>query len=369
MTVRWSVRLGACLLMLVAACSPRGAIVLDPSAAQQGSVQDILVASSRELADGPGVLSGARSETLKYFDFGVSVPPERLTGTVTFPDTVPPNPATDFVTVSANRLGGPAAFQAAVNARAARLPASEREAVVFVHGYNTNFAEGLYRQAQIGHDFGTRSISVNYAWPSAADFRAYAYDRESALFARDGLEETLDALARSNVSRIVVLGHSMGAQVLMDTLRQMAIRGSPEFFRKLASVVLVAPDLDVDVFRTQVRALAHLDVPIYVFVSSRDRALRVSSLLRGGSARLGSLSDTTTLNDLPIVVIDVTHVEANGDPNLHFKAASSPAVIALFAGMGSTGLEMFNDTESRPNLLESGILATHNLTSVVLGGP
>ncbi len=356
-------------LLLVAACAQRGSITIDPAAGRAGSVQDILVASTRDPVDGAAVLSSGRSGTLHFLDFAVSVPPERLPGTVTFPHTDPPDPDTDFVTLAADRLAGPAGFVAAVNAQAARLPARDREAIVFVHGYNTTFAEGLYRQAQIARDFGTRGISVNFSWPSAADFRAYAYDRESALFSRDGLETVLDALARSHVSRIVIVGHSMGAQVVMETLRQMAIRGTPGFFGKLGAVVLVAPDLDVDVFPTQARPLADLDVPMYIFVSSRDRALRLSSLLRGNSARLGSISDVSRLGNLPVAVIDVTHIDPNDDPLNHFKAGSSPTMIALFSGMGSAGLQMFRDDLNRPGLLESGAEAIGNLTSVVVRGP
>ena len=340
---------------------------MDPSAQQTGSVQNILVASTRESAEGSAVLSGGRSRTLHFFDFAVSVPPERLSGTVTFPRHVPPDPVTDFVTVAASRLSGQDAFIASVNAKATSLPARDREAVVFVHGYNTNFAEGLYRQAQISYDFGTRGISVNYTWPSAGDFRAYAYDRESALFARDGLEQTLTSLARTNVSRIIVVGHSMGAQVLMETLRQMAIRGAPGFFHKLTAVVLLAPDLDIDVFPTQAMPVADLGIPMYVFVSSRDRALRLSSFLRGNTARLGSISDASGLGDLPISVIDISQVEANNDRMQHFKAGSSPTVIALFAGMGTAGLQMFSEDENRPGVLQSGIVAIGDLTSVVLG--
>jgi esterase/lipase superfamily enzyme len=359
---------------MIGGCSPRGAIQLDPSAARTGSVQNILVASTRTPVDGSAVLSGQRARTVEYLDFAVAAPPERLKGTVTFPRSTPPDPATDFVTTSANRLSDRAAFTAAVNARAARLPRDKREALVFVHGFNTTFAEGLYRQAQISHDFQSQGVSVNYAWPSAGDVRAYAFDRESALFARDGLESSLTALADSTLSSIVVLGHSMGAQVVMDTLRQMAIRGAPSFFHKLSSVVLIAPDLDIDVFRTQVNAMRAYDVPIYIFVSSRDRALRLSSLLRGRSQpRLGSISDSAPLGDLvdggTIRVIDMTDFDANGDPLQHFKAASSPSMIALFSGMGTAGLQMFREGENRPTLLESGILATQEVTGAVLGIP
>ncbi len=362
-----------CLLLLAAGCAPRGSITIDPAAAVTGSVQDILVASTRTADPGPAVLARDRADDLRFLDFAVSVPPDRAPGTVTFPRGAVPDPATEFVTVSASHLTGADSFRAAINARAATLRPERREAVVFVHGYNTTFAEGLYRQAQISHDFGGRGVSVNYAWSSAGDFRAYAFDRESALFARDGLETVLATLARSDLSRTIVIGHSMGAQVLMDTLRQMAIRGTPGVLDKLASVVLIAPDLDIDVFRTQAAQLAGLDIPIFIFVSNRDRALQLSSLLRGRQDRLGSIRDTGALEDLsravPVRVIDLTDFDANDDPMAHFKAVSSPSMIALFNGLGSAGLEMFRDAEPRGGLLESGVRATQEVAGALLGKP
>ena len=362
-----------CLLLATSACAPRGSITIDPTAAGTGAVHHILVASTRAATPGAAVLSRTRADDLRFLDVAVSVPPDRAPGTVTFPVGPVPNPATDFVTVAASHLKGPGAFRAAVDARAATLPPDRREALVFVHGYNTTFAEGLYRQAQMTHDFGSRGVSVHYAWPSAGDFRAYAVDRESALFARDGLETVLETLARSDVARIIVIGHSMGAQVLMDTLRQMAIRDAPGTLDKLASVVLLSPDLDIDVFRTQAMQLAGRDIPIYVFASSGDRALRLSALLRGRQDRLGSIRDMAQLDDLsravPLRVMDVTEFDANQDPLQHFKALSSKSMIALFGGLGSAGLEMFRDADPRAGPLQRGLQATQEVAGAVLGLP
>ena len=41
--------------------------------------------------------------------------------------------------------------------------AGAREAVVFVHGYDNTFAEGLYRQVQMHHDFALPDLAINYA--------------------------------------------------------------------------------------------------------------------------------------------------------------------------------------------------------------
>jgi esterase/lipase superfamily enzyme len=356
----------ACLILI--GCTPRGQITMLPEAGSVGTVHEMLTVTSRGPEDGPGIYSRSRAETLRWGRFNVSVPPEREPGTVSFPDGRTPDPARHFLTVSAQRFADEQAFLAAVNAALARRPAGQREVTVFVHGFNTNFSEGLYRHAQMAHDFRSPGVSVFYAWPSAASVRAYPFDRESALFARDGLERLLDVLSRSNAEKIVPTGHSMGALVVMDTVRQMAIRGSDRSLAKVQAVLLMAPDLDIDVFRTQAAAVAARRVPIYVFVSDRDRALRLSGFLRGQEDRLGSIRDRGRLAGLAdVVVVDVTDVQGSaGDPLNHFPVATSPAMIALIAGLDQIGIEMFKDQERQPNVFETTINVVQGVTEVVL---
>ena len=221
------VRLGLLGAVLVAAgCAERGFVTIDRAAAGIGAVEPIYVATSRTASEGADIFGRDRSKVLGFARFDVAVPPDREPGTLSFPDALPADPRTDFLTVEAARYPDDAAFLAAVNAELAKHRPGDRRVFVFVHGFNTNFAEGIYRQAQMLHDFGTPALGVNYAWPSAADARLYAYDRDSAFFARDGLERLLRLLAESRAERIVVVGHSMGAQVSLEALRQMAIAGA-----------------------------------------------------------------------------------------------------------------------------------------------
>ena len=73
---------------------------------------------------------------------------------------------------------------------------------------------------------------MHFAWPSAASTLAYVADRESALYSRDALETTIDTLGRSNVTRMDLVGHSMGGFLLMDTLRLMARTENRRLFPK-----------------------------------------------------------------------------------------------------------------------------------------
>ena len=354
------------IIGLVASCAGRGEITLATDPTEVGSLEPILVASSRQRnPDGPGY-GRAIAPGLGFSQMTVSVPPDREPGTVTFPSSGTPDPRRDFLTVDSTVIADRAGFIRAVNAAVADRPKSQREAFVFVHGFNTNFAEGLYRQAQMRHDFGAPGISVNYAWPSAANVTAYATDRETTLQARDDLEDLLTLLDQTNVTRIVVAGHSMGAFLVMEALRQKAIRNRPGAFDKIQTVILMAPDIDVGVFRRQARVLARQDVSIYIFTSARDRALRFSALLRGSGERLGALADTSQIPGLPVTIIDLTAVNGNSDSLNHFKVATSPVMISIFSGMSVFGTEILSDEARQPGLIGSGVNVVQNTASVVL---
>ncbi len=349
----WAFALTA--LTVLCACAPRGRIVVSPEAATMGDIRPVLVATSRMPAADPTGFSGSIAPGMSFAETEVSVPPNREPGTVTFPRGTP-DPRTDFLVVANRPIADEAGFIRTINAQLARIPKNQREIFVFVHGFNTNFAEGLMRQAQMSSDYATPGVSVNYSWPSAASVTAYATDREAALVARDDLDRLIGILSRTNATDIVLSGHSMGAFVVMEAVRQRAIRDGEAGFNKLDSIVLLAPDVDVEVFRRQMRALDGIDVSIFVITSSRDRALRISALLRGTPDRLGSVSDPMRVSGLPVTLIDLSAVETQNDSLRHFKVATSPVMISLIQGTGSIGAQMLEDEERKSGFTAAGVV-------------
>ncbi|MGH6813078.1 MAG: alpha/beta hydrolase, partial [Methylocella sp.] len=155
----------------------------------------------------------------------------------------------------------------------------------------------------------------------------------STNFSRDELEETLRRVARDpNVGEVIVMAHSLGAWLVMESLRQMAIRDG-HVTPKLRSVIFASPDLDVDVFATQWRSLGPKRPRLTVFVSRSDHALRVSSRLAGNVERLGQIDPTaepyrSALTNSGIAVIDLTGLQS-ADPLNHAKFANNPEVVQL----------------------------------------
>lgn len=316
-------------LAVAAGCAPRGQIVFDPAAATVGAREQVFVSTARAPVAGPELYGHDRKAPPDFAIFDVAVPPRRDAGTVTFPDPRHPDPETQFLVTSARRFAGEPEFRAAMNAALAADPSGEAEAMVFVHGFNVNFAEGVLRHAQIQHDYDRHDVAVLFSWPSAAKTWRYFDDRESALFARRALEETIASVASSDARQFNLVAHSMGAFLLMDTFSTMMRLGYDEAERKINAIFLLAPDIDLDVFKEEARPILERGVPIVVFASKHDEALRISAWLRGEHDRLGSLRDESELGGLPVTIYDITEVEA-GDPLDHFAAATSPALLALF---------------------------------------
>jgi esterase/lipase superfamily enzyme len=118
----------------------------------------------------------------------------------------------------------------------------------------------------------------------------YVTDRESATYSRDYLERVLNEIAEiPSVRSINLVAHSMGNWLAMETLRQAKLRERSPFVAKLNQVVLLAPDIDVDVFRTQLDAVGKLKHPIIVAISRDDLALAASQRIAGDVPRVGNV--------------------------------------------------------------------------------
>lgn len=328
-----AVCVGVVAVLVLAGCGGRPEGVLAPVAltAQGTSLVDIGVATTRLRSDKPGVIfSGERGSQLDFANIVVSIPPEqvRKVGEVQWPKKLPGNPATDFVTVKAEDMTL-AQAKTWFNKRIVKTPG--RQALVFIHGFNNQFDDAVYRFAQIVHDSHSDVVPVLFTWPSRGSLLAYGYDRESTNYSRDALEKLLSSLAADpNVGEISILAHSMGNWVTIEALRQMAIRNG-RIAPKIKNVMLASPDVDVDVFRSQMADIGAKRPNFTLFVSQDDRALAASRRIWGNVERLGQINPTlepykSQLAAENVTVIDLTDLKTADRLN-HGKFAESPQVV------------------------------------------
>ncbi len=345
-------------------CAGHGVMSFINAPPQSGTPHQVFVATNRQKDESGEIYNGKRSTTVSYDAYTVSVPPTHKPGKVEWAKGKP-DPKTDFVTTVQLKFDGSPAFKSAVNDAVKGKQGPGREAVVFVHGFNTSYSEGVYRLAQIKHDFKMPGVAVHFSWPSAAETRYYAYDRDSIVLSRDALQSLLEELADTDVSRIVVVGHSMGTYLTVETLRQISMLGDQKFRRKLGPVVLLSPDIDVDLFKSQLLRINPLPNPFIIFTSSEDKALKLSALITGTKDRLGSLASVSEIGNDKVTVVDVSKFKG-GDKLDHFAVATSPALISLISGLLESGGIGFLDPKNDLSLAETSVNMVSNVTQVVL---
>jgi len=173
---------------------------------------------------------------------------------------------------------------------------------------------------------------VLFSWQSAGDPRGYIYDRDSVLFARDDLVETIREVVRHSNERVFLLAHSMGAQLTMEALRQIALTGDRALLDRVAGVVLISPDIDPDLFRDQVETVGKLQAPIFVFVSREDWALGFASWITVSKERLGGITSGEQVAGFDVRVVDVSGLEDGRDMN-HATAFTSAAAVGVLRGL------------------------------------
>src|SRR6476661_1872175 len=199
---------------LLAGCASRpgvGALLTNYQASAGAKDHTILVATSRARDPRPGTFfGGERSQSVNYATLTVAVPPTHVPGKIEWPSRAPGNPMTDFVVRDGSYLDGERGFVKTLNAQLAMRPPGRRKVLVFIHGYNTTFPEGLYRFTQIVDDANAPAVPVLFTWASRGHLTDYVYDSNSATAARDELEHTLRLVFASNADEINILAHSMG---------------------------------------------------------------------------------------------------------------------------------------------------------------
>lgn len=347
------------------ACAPRGKITLFAGAGEVGEIQRVYIGTTREFDTTSGRPTGERGDRLQFGSVDVSVPPNREPGSVNWPHRARPDPSKHFLVDDFAVFNTPDAFTAALRKELRGRKGDQRVATIFVHGFNNTFSEGIYRFAQLIEDLDLPFLPIHYSWPSAGHPLGYGFDRDSMLFGRDGLEQLIEATIRSGATEVILIGHSMGALLTMESLRQLAISGKKSVVNKIGGVMLLSPDIDIDLFKQQAERIGKLPQPFYIFSSTNDKALRLSAGLTGQTERLGNAEDIAPLADLNVTLVDISAFsDGAGDHNI---ALASPGFLRLVQSVpdltGTIG------KVRSPTLLPGTVLVVQNATKLVIGNP
>ena len=227
------------------------------------------------------------SGTVEYGRAIVSIPLSHTPGDLELPSLWKlerrPDPNKHFVVKAVNPLHVDAALQEISQT----LQVSPGKAVLlFVHGYNTTFQDAAMRTAQLAHDLKFAGIPFFFSWPSAGRPTSYLRDTDTAELSERHFVQLLDHLSRLPATDLYIIAHSMGNRIVTRGVRARVEKRQDT--SKLKELLLAAPDINADLFRTQIApALAQMrGTRTTVYASSKDLALRASSVLHEYS-RLG----------------------------------------------------------------------------------
>lgn len=194
----------------------------------------------------------------------------------------------------------------------ASIAAGQKQAFVFVHGYNVTFADASRRTAQIKYDLGFDGPAILFSWPSHGKEALYLADEANAEWSFPHFADFLVELRRrtGDATTIHLVAHSLGNRVLSRALQQIDADASVTPKPTFSQIVLAAPDMDADVFREQLAPrMKRLARGITLYGSSDDRAILASKKAHQ-IARAGEGGE-----NLPIIEgiesIDVTGIDAS----------------------------------------------------------
>ena len=274
---RWV--LVATLIVALGSCVSRpGSKILESTGQRRGGRSVTVLVATLRTPD-PGSITAftsGQSQTLRFARYVISIPPTHKTDAIEWPGD-PPDPGTDFVTIESARLSE-AEFRSGI----AGTASNGRSTRLYVHGYNNSFQETVYRLAQIAVDAHDNRIPVLFAWPSQGRPLSYSADRAAAAASADGLARTIEILVEPPRAQVVLLAHSMGGWLTMETLARMSRERRRSILDRLSNVVLAAPDIDVTDMVRQLEIIGRLPRPLTLLVSSDDGALTLSRIITGG---------------------------------------------------------------------------------------
>ncbi|MEP1356228.1 MAG: alpha/beta hydrolase [Tateyamaria sp.] len=330
-----SIRLSALLVILaIAACAraPELVGIDNPEVPTRSIVEatkhKVFIVTTREDTEVVGALfSELRADELGLASVEVSVPPTHVLGELERPKSLPPDPRTEFAVIDPAIYGSESAFLSSLNSELRSRPASQRELLLFVHGYNMTTSDAILQVGQFVEDSGFTGVPVLFAWASAGQLSRYVYDLNSALVARPLLIDASEILAQSIATEYHVFAHSMGGFLTMEAIVDVTQKGQFNRTGRLQNVVLASPDIDLDLFRSQMGEIDTSFDRFFVLLSKDDSALRASRRIAGGVPRVGA-ADADELSTLGVTVIDLSQVD-DSKTGSHSKFSGSPNVVQL----------------------------------------
>jgi esterase/lipase superfamily enzyme len=181
-----------------------------------------------------------------------------------------------------------------------------KKVMVFVHGYNVEFTEASKVVAQFTNDLKFSGPVVLFSWPSQGTLTGYSTDETNTQWATAHFVDFMKTLLEEVPAKdIYLVAHSMGSRILGNGFTKLASDLPKSYLALFREIVLIAPDIDADVFRQDMAPrLARTGIHTTLYASSNDRALKASKAFHG-YARAGDSGEGVVVVD-GVETVDVS---------------------------------------------------------------
>lgn len=191
-------------------------------------------------------------------------------------------------------------FYVAVSSHLSSILDSERQVVVFLHGYNVTFVQAALQAAQIGFDLSVRGAMAFFSWPSQGTLDGYMADEAAIEASEFDIQNFIEEIVqRSYATSVHIIAHSMGNRALLRVVERITTRLSVRF----GQIVLAAPDVDTDAFQTLAHNYPKVSTRTTLYVSSKDKAVGASHWLHR-SGRVGLTPPVFVMNGIDTISVE-----------------------------------------------------------------
>ncbi|MEY8829234.1 alpha/beta hydrolase [Sedimentitalea sp. XS_ASV28] len=178
--------------------------------------------------------------------------------------------------------------------------------LLHTHGFYIDFEKGCRRATLLRENIDLDGSFLWFSWPSDGSLLNYTHDEADLYWSVPDLATAIARLDTEFEDVLVnISGHSLGARGVILALYELANR-DPDL--RVGDVVLLAPDMDFQIFERILPRIRPLMRSMTVYVTASDRPLAVSSQLHG-YPRLGEAgNDVSSLDG--VEVIDLSDIPA-----------------------------------------------------------
>ena len=183
--------------------------------------------------------------------------------------------------------------------------------VIYMHGYYIDFDKGCRRATILKERANLSDRFLWFSWPSDGTLLNYAKDEANLYWSIPDFARVISQIHdRFEGQKLSLMGHSLGGRGVTLALYELT-HAHPDL--RFDNVVLLAPDMDFDLFAKLLPRIRPSAERITIYTSDTDRALAVSAQLHG-YPRLGqSGNDVGRLMGVEVIdTSDLPTLSPNG---------------------------------------------------------